>query len=124
VAHDFNNILTAILGTPTCSPPTSPQPTAAWRMWTRSARRLAAPRLTRQLLAFSRKQVLEPRVLGLNELVDNMDKMLRPILGENVEFRAAPAADLHAVRADPNQIEQVILNLAINARDAMPRAAS
>jgi len=122
VAHDFNNILTAILGYADLL--AADLPAADRRLEDVDEIRKAARRataLTRQLLAFSRKQVLEPRVLGLNELVDNMDKMLRPILGENVEFRAAPAADLHAVRADPNQIEQVILNLAINARDAMPK---
>jgi PAS domain S-box-containing protein len=122
VAHDFNNILTAILGYADLL--AADLPAADRRLEDVDEIRKAARRataLTRQLLAFSRKQVLEPRVLGLNELVDNMDKMLRPILGENVELRAAPAADLHAVRADPNQIEQVILNLAINARDAMPK---
>ena len=122
VAHDFNNILTAILGYADLL--AADLPAADRRLEDLDEIRKAARRataLTRQLLAFSRKQVLEPRVLGLNDLVDNMDKMLRPILGENVELRAAPAADLHAVRADPNQIEQVILNLAINARDAMPK---
>jgi PAS domain S-box-containing protein len=122
VAHDFNNILTAILGYADLL--AADLPAADKRLDDVGEIRKAAHRataLTRQLLAFSRKQVLEPRVLGLNELVDNMDKMLRPILGENVELRAAPAADLHAVRADPNQMEQVILNLAINARDAMPK---
>ena len=121
VAHDFNNILTAILGYADLLAAELP---AADRLLEdvdeirKAAHRAAA--LTRQLLTFSRKQVIEPRVVGLNALVDNMDKMLRPILGENVELRTAPAADLLAVRADPNQLEQVILNLAINARDAMP----
>jgi PAS domain S-box-containing protein len=122
VAHDFNNILTAILGYADLL--AADLPAADRRIEDVNEIRKAALRaaaLTRQLLAFSRKQILEPRVIGLNALVDNMDKMLRPILGENVELRAAPAAGLHAVRADPNQIEQVILNLAINARDAMPR---
>ena len=121
VAHDFNNILTAILGYADLL--AADLPAADRRLEDVDEIRKAAHRataLTRQLLAFSRKQVLEPRVLDLNALVDNMDKMLRPILRENVDLRAAPAADLLAVRADPNQIEQVILNLAINARDAMP----
>ena len=86
----------------------------------RKAARRAA-QLTRQLLAFSRKQVLEPRVLDLNALVENLHKMLRPLLGENVDLKSSLAPDLNAVRADPNQLEQVILNLAINARDAMPQ---
>jgi len=121
VAHDFNNILTAILGYAdllTADLPSDDRRREDVDEIRKAAQRAAA--LTRQLLAFSRKQVLEPRVLGLNALVDGMDKMLRPILGENVALRAVPAGDLHAVRADPNQLEQVILNLAINARDAMP----
>ncbi len=122
VAHDFNNILTAILGyadlLATDLPPDDRRREDVDEI-RKAAQRAAA--LTRQLLAFSRKQVLEPRSLNVNELVDNMDKMLRPLLGEHIALRAVPAADLHAVRADPNQIEQVILNLAINARDAMPK---
>ncbi len=122
VAHDFNNILTAILGYAdllAADLPAGDRRLEDVEEIRKAAHRAAA--LTRQLLAFSRKQVLEPRVLGLNALVDSMDKMLRPILGENVELHTAPSADLHAVRADPNQVEQVILNLAINARDAMPK---
>jgi two-component system cell cycle sensor histidine kinase/response regulator CckA len=121
VAHDFNNILTAILGYAdllAADLPAGDRRIEDVDEIRKAAHRAAA--LTRQLLAFSRKQVLEPRVLGLNALVDNMDKMLRPLLGENVDLRAAPAADLRALRADPNQLEQVILNLVINARDAMP----
>jgi CheY-like chemotaxis protein len=122
VAHDFNNILTAILGYADLLAeglPAEDQRREDLDEIRKAAQRAAA--LTRQLLAFSRKQVLEPQALDVNVLVDNMDKMLRPILGENVEFRAIAAPQLHAVRADPNQIEQVILNLAINARDAMPK---
>jgi two-component system cell cycle sensor histidine kinase/response regulator CckA len=121
VAHDFNNILTAILGYADLL--AEDLPVADRRLEDVDEIRKAAHRataLTRQLLTFSRQQVVEPRVIGVNALVDNMDKMLRPILGENVELHASPAADLRAVRADPNQLEQVILNLAINARDAMP----
>jgi hypothetical protein len=121
VAHDFNNILTAIHGYADLLagdlPPDDVRLEDVEEI--RKAARRAA-QLTRQLLAFSRKQVLEPRVLDVNTLVENMDKMLRPVLGENVALKSALAADLHAVRADPNQLEQVILNLAINARDAMP----
>jgi len=122
VAHDFNNILTAILGYADLLAeglPAADQRREDLDEIRKAAQRAAA--LTRQLLAFSRKQVLEPRALDVNVLVDNMDKMLRPILGENVELRAMPAPELHSVRADPNQIEQVILNLAVNARDAMPK---
>ncbi len=121
VAHDFNNILTAIHGYADLLGDELPAGDARLEdvEEIRKAARRAA-QLTRQLLAFSRKQVLEPRVLDLNALVENLDKMLRPLLGENVELTSALARDLNAVRADPNQIEQVILNLAINARDAMP----
>jgi PAS domain S-box-containing protein len=122
VAHDFNNILTAILGYADLLAeglPAADQRREDLEEIRKAAQRAAA--LTRQLLAFSRKQVLEPRALDVNLLVDNMDKMLRPLLGENIQLRAVPAPKLHAVRADPNQIEQVILNLAVNARDAMPK---
>jgi len=122
VAHDFNNILTAILGYADLLAeglPAVDQRREDLEEIRKAAQRAAA--LTRQLLAFSRKQVLEPRSLDVNLLVDNMDKMLRPLLGENIQLRAVPAPQLHAVRADPNQIEQVILNLAVNARDAMPK---
>src|SRR5438552_3941148 len=77
--------------------------------------------LTRQLLAFSRSQVLEPKVLDPNVMVADMDKLLRRLIGEDVELRTILAPDVGAVRADPGQLEQVIVNLAVNARDAMPK---
>jgi PAS domain S-box-containing protein len=121
VAHDFNNILTAILGT--CQlleralPPHSPA-----RDDVSEIRRagLRAADLTRQLLAYSRRQVLAPKVLSLNGVVRGLELMLRRLLGEDVELVTSLAPDLGAVRADPGQVEQVILNLAVNARDAMP----
>src|SRR5205807_684482 len=76
---------------------------------------------TGQLLAFSRKQVLQPRVLQLNEVLRGMEKMLRRLIGEDIELSTVFEPALKRVKADPGQIEQVILNLAVNARDAMPR---
>ncbi|MDP3911069.1 MAG: response regulator [Gemmatimonadales bacterium] len=121
IAHDFNNVLTAISGyTELLIEEAAPQdPRRGDLEEIRTAAERAAG-LTRQLLAFSRQQVLEPRVLDLNAVVAGMDKMLRRILGEDVELAAALAARLGRIKADPGQIEQVILNLAVNARDAMP----
>ena len=81
----------------------------------------SATNLTRQLLAFSRKQVIEPRVVNVNQIVLKLHNMLQRLLGENVELRVLLDEDLGQVRIDPGQFEQVIVNLAINARDAMPR---
>ena len=122
IAHDFNNILTAILGT--CSlmqrdlPPGSPSRDDVDEIQ-RSATRAAG--LTRQLLAYSRRQVLQPEVLDLNVVVSEMDKMLRRLIGEDVELVTILGDDLGRVLADPGQVEQVLLNLAVNARDAMPQ---
>jgi PAS domain S-box-containing protein len=125
IAHDFNNILTAIIGTTSLMTDHIGADSPA-RMGLheieKAARRAAA--LTRQLLAFSRQQVLEPQDLDVNVLVRNLEHMLRRLIGEHVELRTALAADLGTVRADPGQLEQVIVNLAVNARDAMPRGGS
>ena len=121
VAHDFNNILTAITGYTELllEDFRGQDPRRADLEEIRAAAQRAAA-LTGQLLAFSRKQVLQPRILDLNEVVRGLEKMLRRLIGEDVVLEFAPGADLWAVRADPGQIEQVILNLAVNARDAMP----
>jgi len=121
VAHDMNNLLTAILGSTELlllDLPAGPTRDEVAEM--RAVAERAAD-LVRRLLAFSRRQVLEPRVLDLNDLVGNLQKMLRRLIGEDVELRFAPGPRLGAVRADPGQLEQVILNLAVNARDAMPQ---
>ncbi len=120
VAHDFNNILTAIVGYADLLAAElggNERQLEDLEEIRKAARRAAA--LTRQLLAFSRKQVLEPRIIDLNAVVMNLDKMLRSLISENIELKTTLAGDLAAARADPNQIEQVVMNLAINARDAM-----
>src|SRR5947207_2602024 len=121
IAHDFNNLLTAILGSTQLllhsTPPGDPRREDAEEI--RHAG-LRAAELTRQLLAFSRRQVLAPKVLELNAVVANMDKMLRRLIGDDVELATALHAEAGAVNADLGQLEQVLLNLVVNARDAMP----
>src|SRR5438309_513334 len=120
IAHDFNNLLTAILGSAELLLETMAQEQERDDVEEiRKAAKRAAD-LTRQLLAFSRQQVLAPQVLDLNALVVNLEKLLRRLIGEDVELRTALAPDLGAVKADPGQMEQVIANLVVNARDAMP----
>ena len=122
IAHDFNNLLTAILGSAELLLDTL-APEAPEREDLEEIRKAAkrAGELTRQLLAFSRQQVLAPQVLDLNVLVANMEKLLRRLIGEDIELRTALARDLEAVKADSSQLEQVIVNLAVNSRDAMPQ---
>ncbi len=122
VAHDFNNLLTIITGYSDLlldrldeADPSRPHVTEIRKAADRAAS------LTRQLLAFSRRQVLTPQVLDLNSVVANMHKMLRRLIGEDVELVTIAAQDLWRVKVDPGQVEQVLLNLAINSRDAMPR---
>jgi PAS domain S-box-containing protein len=121
VAHDFNNLLTVITGY--CEQMLGELPaTDPLRAGTEAIAAAAdrAVSLTRQLLAFSRRQIRAPRVLDLNAVVAGMDTLLRRVIGEDIALTIAPASALWRIRADPNQLEQVILNLAVNARDAMP----
>jgi CheY-like chemotaxis protein len=122
VAHDFNNIITVITGS-TEMLLEDLAADDAQRQDLEEIRKAAqrAATLTRQLLAFSRKQVLQTRVLDLNAVVRSLDRMLQRLIGEDVMLELALEPAVHAVRADPGQIEQVILNLAVNARDAMPK---
>ena len=121
VAHDFNNLLTAITGYSDLSlrrlKPEDPLHRNIEEI-KRAAFRAAD--LTHQLLAFSRKQVLQPRVLDLRAVISEMEKMLRRLIGEDIELRYDLNASLGRVKADPGQLQQVLLNLAVNARDAMP----
>jgi PAS domain S-box-containing protein len=124
IAHDFNNLLTAISGYSEFL--IAGLEDERHRRHADEIRKAAAraASLTGQLLAFSRRQVLQPRVLDLNHVVSDMDMMLRRLIGEDVELVALLDPDLGAVLADPTQIEQVIVNLAVNARDAMPHGGS
>jgi signal transduction histidine kinase len=125
VAHDFNNLLSVILGYTEIT-------LAAGDVSKRVRENLEevheagqrAAELTRQLLAFSRKQIIEPRVVDLGGLVHDMEKMLRRVIGEDIKLTTNLAANLGCVRADPGQIEQIVMNLVVNARDAMPRGGS
>ena len=121
IAHDFNNLLTIIKGYSQLSliELKEGDPLKENIEEVKKATDRAAD-LIRQLLAFSRRQVMEMRVLDLNILLQNLDKMLRRVIGEDIELVTLLAEDLGRVKTDPGQIEQVILNLAVNARDAMP----
>ena len=122
VAHDFNNLLTVISGYSEMLleilDPLDP--------WYQAIQQIAkaghrAGSLTQQLLAFSRKQVIQPRILNLNQQIAETEKMLGRMIGEDIRLTTSLKPDLGLVKADPNQIDQVLLNLAVNARDAMPQ---
>jgi PAS domain S-box-containing protein len=121
IAHDFNNVLTAILGHAEIALNELAED-APMRLDLTEVKKAAerAAGLTRQLLAFSRRQLLHPRVLDLNEVVLDIEKLLRRLIGEHIELVTKLAPQSGRIRADPGQIEQVIMNLAVNARDAMP----
>ena len=121
VAHDFNNVLTAIMGYVETAliglGPSHPQSKDLRHALTACER---AAQLVRQLLAFSRKQALQPVVLDPNDVVKSLESMLRRIIGADVILTCLPGATVGHIKADPNQLTQVLLNLAVNARDAMP----
>ena len=121
VAHDFNNLLMVVKGHAQLLLQRMPKDASlhhSVEQMEKAADRAAS--LTRQLLAFSRKQVLQPRVLDMNDVVGGMIKMFSRVIGENIEMAFVPGANLGRAKADPGQIEQVLLNLVVNARDAMP----
>ena len=126
IAHDFNNILTAILGTTQLIqrdlPAAYPELHADIEEIRKAASRAAD--LTRQLLAYSRRQVLAPKVLDVNAVVSGLNGMLRRLIGEDIRLDTSLDPALPAVKADPSQLEQVLLNLVVNARDAMPRGGT
>ncbi len=120
VAHDFNNTLSVILGTAELAleelQPSDPLHDELQEIL-KAAQRSAD--LTRQLLAFARKQTIAPKVLDLNETIAGMLKMLGRLIGENVQLLWKPANNLWAVRMDPGQLDQILVNLLVNARDAI-----
>jgi PAS domain S-box-containing protein len=125
VAHDFNNLLTVITGYSQIlmdQQSENAQASHSIEQIFKAADR--ATSLTRQLLAFSRRQMLQPRLVSLNTLIRNLEKMLHPLLGERIQIVVRASANLGAVRADPGQLEHILMNLAVNARDAMPRGGT
>ena len=125
VAHDFNNLLTAILGSAELMleslPAQDPLRIEAEEVLLAATR---AADLTHQLLAFSRQQVLAPKILDVNDVVESMTRLLQRLIGEDIDLRTALAPDVGTVRADAGQLEQVIVNLVVNARDAMPQGGT
>ena len=121
VAHDFNNLLTCITGNIALAQTELPSDhPLAGRLKVMDQAAFSAAKLTRQLLAFSRKQVIEPRVFDLNKLVEDTRQILARLIGEDIDLQTATGAPLGRIKADPGQVEQIIVNLAVNSRDAMP----
>jgi PAS domain S-box-containing protein len=119
VAHDFNNTLGVILGhTERLMRQADEAQRGKFEQILKATQRASG--LTRQLLAFSRKQVVDPKVLDLNALLSDLEKMLGRLIGEDIDLAIVPGADLGRVRADPGQLEQAVMNLCVNAKDAMP----
>lgn len=121
IAHDFNNLLTIIAGYSELllgADAVEEEQRSKIEEIKKAGERAAL--LTRQLLAFSRKQVLAPRILSLNSVIENLRKMIDRLIGEDIEFATIPFGGLGKVKADPGQVEQIIMNLVVNSRDAMP----
>ncbi len=125
VAHDFNNLLTAINGYSSLALQRA-NPDSRTKTYLEEIRKAGdrAANLTRQLLAFGRKQMLKPVAMNLNEVVFDMSKMLRRLIGEDIKFDAKLDPQLRKIKADPGQIEQVLVNLVVNSRDAMPQGGA
>jgi PAS domain S-box-containing protein len=121
IAHDFNNVLTAILGFTELLLDRVQDPGLVADLKEIKDAGDRAGRLTRQLLAFSRKQIMAPQVLDLNKVMTELHKMLERVIGEDIELVVAPESSLATIKADPGQVEQLLMNLAVNSRDAMPK---
>ncbi|MEI9951525.1 MAG: response regulator [Pseudomonadota bacterium] len=125
VAHDFNNLLSIVLSySELISDGLKPGDPMLDDLHQISEAGVRAAGLTRQLLAFSHQQVLQPRIVDLNEIFAKLEKMLRRVIGEDVELRSDPAPKLQSILVDPGQLEQVLMNLTVNARDAMPQGGT
>ncbi len=120
IAHDFNNILTALRGFSDLAQMKMRQDSPGSSEISGISRGIErAEDLTRQLLAFSRKQIIEPRVININHVIINMDKMIRRLIGEDINLKTVLASEIDHIKADPGQVEQILVNLVINARDAI-----
>jgi len=121
IAHDFNNLMTTVIGNAELilMSVSESDPVREDVLEIKKAGERAAS-LTHQLLAFSRRQVLQPKILDLNSVVQEMDRMLRRVIGEDIDLETDLSPDLGHVEVDPGQVEQILMNLAVNARDAMP----
>lgn len=121
MAHDFNNMLSVIIGYgDLAKKELSPKDPLYLEVEEILKAANKSADLTRQLLAFSRQQIIEPRVLDFNRIISDSENMLRRLLGEDIDLRCVPQADLWPVKMDPSQIDQILVNLAVNARDAIP----
>jgi signal transduction histidine kinase/CheY-like chemotaxis protein len=121
IAHDFNNTLTAVLGTCQLAMETAEKDSSIYSdlesIYKASQRAVG---LIKQLLAFSRKQIMQPKIININDVINDTSKILRRLIGENIELEIELSENIGNIKADPVQMEQIILNLAVNARDAMP----